>query len=92
MYVDKKIMGILALSLLAVALVLGSFVTRPARADNVISERGYQLITAASPNGGDNLYIFDSGSGILAVFVYDPTTHSMRPKAFLPVQNLFGAR
>jgi hypothetical protein len=91
MFIDKKILGIVGLMVLAGALCWLDFVgVKPAKADVVLANAGYQLITAASSNGGDNLYIFDNTSGIMAVFVYDPSTRAMRPRGFLPVSRLFG--
>jgi hypothetical protein len=89
MYVDKKILIILALTVSAIALVWAT-VGHVAKADNVIVDRDYQLITAHSGNGGDDLYVYDGNSGILAVFVYDPNTQGLRPRAFRPVGTLFG--
>jgi len=60
-----------------------------AKADTVLADRDYQLITAKANSGGDNLYIYDGGSGILAVYVYDPNIQGMRAKAYQSVSNIF---
>ncbi|HUB27685.1 MAG TPA: hypothetical protein VL992_19830 [Tepidisphaeraceae bacterium] len=92
MSIDKKIVGIFGLMLLAAVLCWLNFAARPARADLVLNTNGYQVMTAASANGGDNLYIYDNSSGIMAVFVYDPSIRGMRTRAFMRVAQLFGGR
>ena len=91
MFIDKKFIGILTLAFSAGVLLWANSATQVARADNVIGDRDYQLVTAADPNGGSNLYIYDNASGIMAVFSYDPTSRSMRPRAFQYVPNIFNA-
>lgn len=89
MSIDKKTTGILTLAFCAGLLLWANCSTKIAKADNVIGDRDYQLITAADPNGGSNLYIYDNASGILAVFVYDPNTRSMQPRTFQSVPAIF---
>ena len=89
MYIDKKILAVIALAISAFFLTWANMGSQSAKADTVIADRGYQLITARAVNGGDNLYIYDGNSGILAVFVYDPNSQGMRARAFISVGNLF---
>jgi len=89
MYIEKKILAIIGLSLLASLLIWANMGSPTAKADTVTGDRDYQLITARAVNGGDNLYIYDGNSGILAVFAYDPNSQGMRARSFISVSGLF---
>jgi hypothetical protein len=91
MYLDKKILSIITLSVSAALLLLGNVFTQPARADLVIKDRDYQLVTGHGTAGGDDLYILDNRTGLMAVFVFDPNRHGVFPRAFTSVVDLFGA-
>jgi len=90
MYIEKKVLAILALSISAIVLILANMSGRVAKADVVISDRDYQLITASSPSGGDDLYVYDGASGILAVYKYDPNTQGLALGSFQTVSQIFG--
>jgi hypothetical protein len=90
MYIKKQTLAILGLSLTAALLLAANFINLPAKADTVVSDRDYQLITARSGNGGEGLYIMDNRTGLLAVFMYDPNVRSLQPRAFTAVANIFG--
>jgi hypothetical protein len=88
---DRKtfIIGILSLS--AVILLAANIVVpRRAMADQLVKDRDYQAVTAAvaSP-GGDALYITDTHSGMMAVYVYDPSIKDLKLVGVKPVMAAF---
>jgi hypothetical protein len=89
MFIDKKILAILALGFTAILMAVANFTT-PANADQVIKDRDYQLITARGSAGGEGLYIMDERTGLMAVFFYDPNTHRLQPRAFISIADIFG--
>jgi hypothetical protein len=90
MYIDKTILIIL-LSISAAILAFVEFAPAPAKADVVIKDRDYQMVTGRGSNGGEDLYVLDARTGLMAVFVYDSTRHSVFPRQFTSVADLFGA-
>jgi hypothetical protein len=90
MFSDKKNLSIIALCITAALLLLGNFFAPTVRGDVVIKDRDYQLITGHGSSGGDDLYILDNRTGLMAVFVFDPNRHSIFPRAFTSVVDLFG--
>ena len=89
MYIDNKILGIVGLSITAILLAAAIFVTPRAKADLVIGDRDYTLVTAHAGQGGDSLYVMDNRSGLMVVLLYDPNTRSLRPRAFTSVPQIF---
>ena len=86
---DRKLIAICVLSVSAVALMIGNFMTPPAQAEVSVSNRDYQAVTASMQTGGDALYILDNRTGQLAVFTYDPNTRTMVPRAMRPLADAF---
>jgi hypothetical protein len=91
MYIDKKILAIVALTFTA-ALMLWLNLSSTAKADVVIKDQNYQMITTLAGAGGQGLYIMDGNTGLMAVFTYDANTHGLKPRAFISITNLFPAR
>lgn len=88
---DKKTFGIGILSLMAVVLMIANFMpVQPASAGTVIKDRDYQLVTAKVQQGGEALYVLDNRTGLLAVFVWDPTSRSVRVRDVKPLTFAFG--
>jgi hypothetical protein len=92
MYIDKQILALLVLSVSAAVLTWANFAGSTAKADTGIKDRDYSLVTARSSGGGDSLYVMDSRTGLLAVFVYDPNVRGLRPRKFVSLVNVFNPR
>jgi hypothetical protein len=89
---DKKTFAIGILSLSAVALLVANLIhVPPAKASMAIKDRDYQAVTARVNRGGEALYLTDNRTGLMAVFVYDPSKRSVIPLAVEPVAKAFGA-
>jgi hypothetical protein len=82
--------------LTATAALLGAahwLVPQPtARAEAVVKDRDYQVVTCRIQNGGDALYVLDNRSGQIAVFIYDPGARAVRPMAVRNVADAFVVR
>ena len=91
MFIDKKIIAIIILSITASLMSLATiFSGSPARADQVnASNRDYQSVTARSATGADDLFILDNRTGFLAVFSYDQTRRGVFPRQFTSLSKLF---
>jgi hypothetical protein len=89
MHINKQIVSIVTLCVSA-GLLLAYVASPPARGgDLVIKDRDYQIVTGHAINGGDDLYILDNRTGLMAVFVFDPNRHGVFPRAFTSVVDLF---
>jgi hypothetical protein len=87
---DKKTFGIGILALTAVILLVANFFAyRSAEAAAVIKDRDFQAVTVRSTGGGEALYVADTRTGMIAVFVYDPGTRGLRLRATRPVSDAF---
>jgi hypothetical protein len=73
--------------LLAAALV---FMPSAAPAQLAVKDGDFLACTFPMPNGSDALYVADTRSGLLAVFVYDPASRSLQPKAMRRIADGFG--
>jgi hypothetical protein len=89
---DKKTFSIGILSLTGLILLVATLLpTRPASADFAVKDvRGMQMITSASQQGGDVLYIIEPNSGKVLVLGYSPTTKDIRPVAKGDLNQAFG--
>lgn len=88
---DKKTFAIGILSLSAVALLVANLIhVPPAKAAMAIKDRDYQAVTARVNRGGEALYLTDNRTGLMAVFVYDPSKRAVIPLAVEPVSKAFG--
>jgi hypothetical protein len=88
MYIDKQILSVIGLSITACLLLLANF-SGPAKADVVIKDPEYQMITAHAGTGGDDLFVLDNRLGMMAVFVYDPNRHGVFPRRFVALPDIF---
>lgn len=78
---DKKTFGIGMLSLSAmVMLMVVYFTSSPAQALVSVRDNDYSMVTARGQQTGDSLYVLDNRSGRVAVFSYDPSARTIRPK------------
>lgn len=90
---DKKTLGIVALSITATLLVVSNLMEpSPALAEAVVTGREYQAVTTRSQTGGEALYILDNKTGQLAVFMYDPKDKSVRVRDVRYVRDAFVGR
>lgn len=90
---DKKTLGIVALSVTATLLVFANLVEpTPTMAEAVVNGRDYQAVTTKAQAGGDALYILDNKTGQLAVFMYDPRDKMVRVRDVRYVRDAFAGR
>jgi len=91
MYIEKKIITIIILSITASLLALATFSNPAARADVVNgANRDYQVVTCHGTSGSDDLYILDNRTGLLAIFMFDQSRKGVVPRQFTSVPKLFG--
>ncbi len=83
---QRKLIMICILTISAVALMIANFAT-PTRADQVVSTRDYQIVTARIQGGGEGLYVLDNRTGILAVLTYDQNTRALTPRVIRPISD-----
>jgi hypothetical protein len=89
---SKETFGIGILSLTALVLLMASyFAPAPVIANDAVQNRDYQIATARLATGGDCLYVLDNRTGIVAVFVYDPTSRRMVPRVTRPISDVFAS-
>ena len=88
---ENTAIGILTITaiLLGVALF---FVPRTSKAEVSIQGGDYLVCTYPGTQAGDNLYIADTRTGVLAVFVFDNTTRSLQVKAMRKIEDGFTVR
>ena len=87
---DRKTISIAILTLTAALLLAAHWFTpQAARAEMVIKDRDYQVVTARVQSGGDGLYILDNRTGQLAVFTYDPASRAVRARTVRPMTDAF---
>jgi hypothetical protein len=87
---DKKTFITGVLSLTAALLLVGNyFAPQPAIATTSVKDRDFSLVTAAIQTGGDSLYVMDNRSGRVAVYSYDPSSRTIRPRGAGEMANLF---
>ena len=90
--VDKKTLSIGILTLTAAALALANLAApQGASGGYTVQGKDYQVVTARMGQGGDGLYVFDGGSDLMAIFTYDPTTRSLKPRNVRSVADAFAA-
>jgi hypothetical protein len=87
---DRKTLSITILSLTAALLLAAHWFTpQPARAEEAVKDRDYQIVTARVQSGGDGLYILDNRTGQVAVFTYDPASRAVRARQVRPMSDAF---
>ncbi len=86
---DRKLIAICVLTVLAVALMIAIFVAPAAKADVAVNSHDYQAVTARVQGGGEGLYILDNRTGLIVILTYDPNTRSLIPRAARPVMDAF---
>ena len=76
---DRKTFAIGILSVTALVLFLGTLMPSPPQAGFAVKDlQGWQMMTAASQQGGDVLYIIDP-DGKVIVLAYNPIQKVMQP-------------
>lgn len=68
------------------------FIPRSAPAEVTIKDGDYLACTYPVQGGSDGLYIVDTRTGVLAVFVYDNSTKTVMPKAMRRIEDGFMIR
>jgi len=87
---DKKMFVIGVLSLTAAILLIGNyFAPQPAMATTSVKDRDFSMVTAAVQTGGDSVYVLDNRSGRVAIYSYDPSSRTIRPRGAGEMSGLF---
>ncbi len=90
---DRKTLGIVLLSMMAVSMVVLSLNSTPtAMGATAVIGRDYQAVTARAQTGGEALYILDNKTGQLAVFLYDTKDKTLRVRDVRMVRDAFVGR
>ncbi len=88
---DRKSFYIGILSVSATLLALANyFAPQPALAITTIKDRDFSMVTAQSQGNGDALYVLDNRSGRIAIFSYDPSSRTLRPRFTTDMTAVFG--
>jgi hypothetical protein len=78
------------LSVTATLLMVGLYFSpRPADALMTIKDRDFSMVTARSQQS-DSLYVLDNRSGKVAVYSYDSSTRTVRPRVAGDMADIFG--
>jgi hypothetical protein len=85
---DRKLIAICVLTLSAIGLLIANF-AMPARGATAVISRDYQIATALMQSGQEGLYVLDNRTGLIAIFVYDNNTRTLRPRAVRAVSDAF---
>src|SRR2546428_370263 len=56
----------------------GDYLMVPAEAEGAVRARDSPAVTGRTTKGGDALFLTDHRTGMMAVFVYDPASRSLR--------------
>ena len=79
---DRKTYAIGILSITAVVLFIAQFMpVRTAMADDSVSDRNYTVVSSRGSQGGESLYIFNRGTGVVAVFTWDANDRRVKFRA-----------
>jgi len=79
---DRKTFAIGILAVTAVLLFIAQFMpVRTAMADDSVSDRNYSIVTGHGSQGGESLYIFNRGTGVMAVFTWDANDRRVKLRA-----------
>ena len=77
--IDKKTFTIGVLAVMAMVLLAANLMLpEPATAAVAVKDRDYTAVTGRTTKGGEALFLTDNRTGLMAVFVYDPNTRSLR--------------
>jgi len=77
--IDKKSFVIGVLTATAAVLLAANFMLpEPAHANVAVKDRDYTAVTGRTTKGGEALFLTDNRTGMMAVFVYDPNSRSLR--------------
>jgi hypothetical protein len=86
----NKNLSIGILSITAILLFIAQFLpVQPARAESVLKDRDYSILTSISAKGGDNLFITDNRTGQVAAFVWDATHRAFVPAGGVALTDVF---
>jgi hypothetical protein len=77
--IDKKTFTIGVLSVTALVLLVANLMLpQPAAAEVAVKDRDYTAVTGNTTKGGDALFLTDNRTGMMAVFIFDPNTRSLK--------------
>ena len=89
---DRKTYTIGILSITAVILFIAQFLPiRPnaAMAADSVRDRDYSMVTSRASAGGENLYVVENRTGMMAVFSWDSGARALVLRAIRPVGDAF---
>ena len=89
---NSKSFSIGILSVTAMILLIAQFIpiTPIARAETAIKDRDFSLTTSpAAAGNGDNIYLTDNRSGMMAVFAWDATRRGLQVRAIVQLSDAF---
>ena len=91
---DTKTFSIGILSLTAVILFVANLMvpSGTASAQITVKDSGYSVATSRVQSGADGLYIVDNGTGLMAVFTWDPASRTVKPRAVKDIGEAFMQR
>ena len=93
MMLDKKTFTLGLLSLTAVMLFVANLMMpQPASGMVAVKDRDYTAVTGRTTRGGDALFLTDNRTGMMAVFVYDPSARTLRAVDVRSVTEAFAGR
>ena len=86
--IDRKSLTIGVLSFTAALLIAANFCWTPRAQAETVKGDQYIAITGRIAQGGDGLYLTNR-DGVMAVFVYNPNSKQVEPRALKSVVNAF---
>ena len=91
--IEKKTFTIGMLSLTAAVLFVANLMMpQPADAYVAVKDRDYTAVTGRTTRGGEALFLTDNRTGMMAVFMFDPTSRSLRAVDVRSLTDAFSGR
>ena len=91
--IDKKTFTIGVLSVAALVLFVANLMMpQAAVAEVAVKDRDYTAVTGRTTRGGHALFLTDNRTGVMAVFLYDPSARSVRLLDTKPLTDAFQGR
>jgi len=91
--IDKKTFTIGVLCVTALVLFVSNLMMpQPAIAEVAVKDRDYTAVTGRTTRGGHALFLTDNRTGVMAVFLYDPSSRSVRLLDTKPLTDAFAGR
>ena len=91
--IDKKTFTVGVLSVAALVLFVANLMMpQPAIAEVAVKDRDYTAVTGRTTRGGHALFLTDNRTGVMAVFLFDPSSRSVRLLDAKPLTDAFAGR